>query len=957
MKLAMRAKAFSKKVTLFSTAFILAVSSLTAVVPFVLSSDVAAAGGVQVSTEQQLRDALADGETEINLTGAITTTSQVKVDYSTTLNGGALVANFAGQGYGKDAVLLVVGADTHFKAASLTVDANKNTGLQGIQVAEGASASLLDPVIINSTKSGLHVNGATAIVNNLTTRDNGGASWGGVSVSHAGAVTISGESYHSNERVDLRKDILSGGGTITDVNKQYNSIATLFYTLKAAPAAPVIATPLQNAVVANSAVTINWNKPPYAHHFEYSIDGGAAIETNDQSVTATLINGSHTVKVRSVAQSGLAGSWSAERVFTVKEAPTVTIDEDAIVIANGKVTLSGEAHANDARGLNRVYLQLVERSTSSRCGGVTLNLIGRGNDVNWQHSYTLTDIETVSNTPVSCSDGNYAAHIAAVDMSNLSGSYGWTENFALDTTVPTVSKVIVNGTTIEGQYQRNANCAPINQLLPVSGKVNLTAVAGDANGVASVTYSIRKLLDNGCTDTAAYRSSTITLQQSSENLSNWSQPSGAVLDTQVDNLNGKYAIVLVTKDTSGNQTVRYIDMDIDNTKPVLKVSLDRSGYLDNGGVTRKVAVPEIEAYDANLAEIKITDANDNEVTRWDDVTPGATTYKGIGWLGEGTYKAYAYDKTGNVSDVFTFTIDNTKPVTGASLSNNTVVSNNTLPTLTVNATDANGIDYTQYRIQSADGSKIAGYGWVPISNSGVVELPEIAGLADGAYRVNVRTFDNAGNKTNTLIEFTIDRSITSTVRVSSYTSLTPELSGVAQYSDDSLAANVDLVVTVDGTDEYEVTTDAFGVWSVDVVVTGSEAGVSHTVAVALKGSDPTATPAGTTTFTTTLQSQIQRGATNTQGAAAREATQPQLPSVTGPAGQPGAAALGAGDEAGKESALGASTEKTLADAVDANNTDGKALGLAWYWWILIVATLATIVWWIVAAVRKRSAES
>jgi|GEM_PF-3015873 len=50
---------------------------------------------------------------------------------------------------------------------------------------------------------------------------------------------------------------------------------------------------------------------------------------------------------------------------------------------------------------------------------------------------------------------------------------------------------------------------------------------------------------------------------------------------------------------------------------------------------------------------------------------------------------------------------------------------------------------------------------------------------------------------------------------------------------------------------------------------------------------------------------------------------------------------------------GASTVKNLAEAV--NNTDGKAFGLAWYWWLLILAGIATFLWWIIAAVRRRQA--
>lgn len=65
--------------------------------------------------------------------------------------------------------------------------------------------------------------------------------------------------------------------------------------------------------------------------------------------------------------------------------------------------------------------------------------------------------------------------------------------------------------------------------------------------------------------------------------------------------------------------------------------------------------------------------------------------------------------------------------------------------------------------------------------------------------------------------------------------------------------------------------------------------------------------------------------------------------------------LGAQDEAnGTPGVEGASIEKNLASALGADNTDGNALGLAWYWWLLIIAGGSTAVWWIVAAVRGRA---
>lgn len=53
---------------------------------------------------------------------------------------------------------------------------------------------------------------------------------------------------------------------------------------------------------------------------------------------------------------------------------------------------------------------------------------------------------------------------------------------------------------------------------------------------------------------------------------------------------------------------------------------------------------------------------------------------------------------------------------------------------------------------------------------------------------------------------------------------------------------------------------------------------------------------------------------------------------------------------------GASTLETAAQAVNSEANKGTFMGLAWYWWILIIAAVTGIAWWIIAGARKRQAE-
>ena len=82
------------------------------------------------------------------------------------------------------------------------------------------------------------------------------------------------------------------------------------------------------------------------------------------------------------------------------------------------------------------------------------------------------------------------------------------------------------------------------------------------------------------------------------------------------------------------------------------------------------------------------------------------------------------------------------------------------------------------------------------------------------------------------------------------------------------------------------------------------------------------------------------------------------PPIVGP-GFTAVGVLGATDEATTDATNsdgaveGASTVDTLAQAVDADNTDGTAMGLAWYWWVVIIGAAAVLIWGVVAAFQRR----
>ena len=114
---------------------------------------------------------------------------------------------------------------------------------------------------------------------------------------------------------------------------------------------------------------------------------------------------------------------------------------------------------------------------------------------------------------------------------------------------------------------------------------------------------------------------------------------------------------------------------------------------------------------------------------------------------------------------------------------------------------------------------------------------------------------------------------------------------------------------------------------------------------------PTGLAVGSYAFTITATDT----AGNVTNGSATLTISPAVPAITGPA----AAVLGADTDsdnsANAADVAGASDDKTAA-AVNSDANQGKIFGLAWYWWILILAALAVIGWFIAAAIRRRNEE-
>ncbi len=264
--------------------------------------------------------------------------------------------------------------------------------------------------------------------------------------------------------------------------------------------------------------------------------------------------GGVTIWVRAVDGAGNVGPWSSSvHYFYDHTAPATTISAPT-GLSDGTFTVSG--HANDNLQLNRVYVQLVNREDNHRYGGTTINLIPDGTSADWSRNYD-------ANTD-GLPDGTYAAHVTVVDMAGNTSSAGWTDNFVVDGTAPSVSNIVLNGQAVAPADVRSANCQTPTHFYVVNGTVDLQAMLADAgSGVANARYKVRKVSSGGCTQSSIFSSGYVNMSNVAGD--EWDDLSG--FDTTTVPSDGTYTIMLLTRDAAGNDTTSYVDIMVDNTAP------------------------------------------------------------------------------------------------------------------------------------------------------------------------------------------------------------------------------------------------------------------------------------------------------------------------------------------------------------------------------------------------------
>lgn len=423
--------------------------------------------------------------------------------------------------------------------------------------------------------------------------------------------------------------------------------------------------------------------------------------------------------------------------------------------------------------------------------------------------------------------------------------------------------------------------------------------------------------------------------------------------TRIYSDNGKYQVSVT--DLAGNTSAaqKFEVKRIDRNAPTISGVTD--GDLVANSVSLSIFDPKYEGYDG-------FDANHGLTV--DGVAVTATSGPDKTYLytvaGDGYHVVTATDKAGNSSTI-SFTIDTTAP-TVANVSVDHSPTNQSQLVVSGTISDANLKDYN-LRVYNADHSaQVTVSPWTGATGAGNVDsntlgVLDISGLSDGNYWVRVWADDLAGNRTGIssqiFIPFTVDRTAPN-VHITNFARNSDGTYTVTGTTDDPS----DVTVTIDSQTPLTVTPTS-GTWSVKsgVLVDGV-----HTVtAVSTDATGNTATDSKshtTSSGNTTVEKfagviaaalPVRFAATVpfTAGAPAVASNDQSVlgDQTTTPSGETSSSSHNKSDD---EAVKGASTTRDQGSAP-------SFIGLAWYWWLAMLAAVAGL-WWLLGARRRKNAE-
>jgi hypothetical protein len=686
----------------------------------------------------------------------------------------------------------------------------------------------------------------------------------------------------------------------------------VFATSLATLATPTLQSPSNGKVVNGASITNSWSGVVGAAKYEYESFNSSDTNTTPRfnavytTTSKTAVNvADGTVfywRVRAIGADGASSSWSDLWKVIVDSSAPAAPSNLSWVGSNGQGAQNG--YTNIQKG-TLSWKDTTPSDVDHYIYKFWTNIPGyQDNPSNpWQDSYTY-----VKKT----SDGGYVP----TDFANKEGTYYFC-----------VVAVDAAG---------NASaCTP------------LTVAYDHTPPMATFTYSN----NNGAALTNGDVTVTMITNEPAQTPTDWTRVDSTHF-TRVYSHNGKYQVFVT--DLAGNTSTaqKFQVKRIDRNAPT--ISGIAEGVVTAGSVNISIFDPKYEGADG---------FDKNHGLTVDGATVKATnglnkTYTYI-ITSEGHHTVVATDKAGNATTL-SFTIDMTAPtVTGISVDHSPT--NQLHLGVSGTITDANLQDYTLSIFKADQAAPVSPAlnvsGNVNVDN-GVLGAFDISQLVDGQYWVRVWARDAAGNETGTtspiFIPFIIDRTAPK-VTILNFTRNANGTYTITGTTDDSS----DVTVTIDDQTSLS-TTPSNGAW---VVTSGVLVDGKHSVVVT--SADALGNQQSTTSSFTTSSG----NSTVEKFAGAIAAAAPARLFATAPAG-----VTPAGPVSGDQSVLGDHTtvpsDKSIGSNGD-NDSNGKAvkgdsttrtqsgvpafMGLAWYWWLLIIAAILGL-WRLIVARSRKSAE-
>lgn len=930
MKLPVRASALGKKITLITTAFVLAVSSLTAAVPFVLAKDASAAPGI-VSTATGF-NALTDWKTDrAPVSGAF---SKSSTELSLGVDGSKANSDAFRKTEGQNAALP---ANTYSIKASLFVDPEWEQTIGVRAGIWGVTSAPQYPIIEFSNRN--ETNNAEQGVARIQAWSTAG-SWIQTGVAIQYGKTYQFEVVHNTQAgtFDYYVDGLKVASTAASTNPLTRIIFNNFnagivgndYTVRwsqfatGTNATPVpqglnfvktgTTTPVAvDSVVNYKGITLKWDATPDTERYQIRVTdpSGNAQEGRYTGTPLFTLNdatrygffgtadGAWSYQIRSKSDTTKVWSdWTAKQTLTFDSLkPELHLPVGSIV-GNAPYTFAiTQTEQNPARAYVEIQ-QLVNNKWKKLEGKEIKNT----NDL----SYTVTPSAIGLQTGV-------ATQIKVNSWDKAGNQISGTAVVTVDLEAPTGSI-------------RYGNTSPIN-----------------GNVIAYLT-----------TDTPV------------QDIAGWEK-----VNTENTSFKKKYTSnrneIVTFRDIAGNPGTAEVAITwIDKTAPVASIS--GVGQFAAGEVTLVGGVVDAHPMNSYL-KIEGPDGYKVESKKTTGVSQHVFVWNTIG-LVDGTYtvtfetRDKAQNKDASSVVVKTVIVDNSKPELSIA---SPVSSSEQRSSFTVDGTTAdalsgiNRVEYTVYALSGGYGSATQGDAVIGATVEAYDSVTgewtfDVQNLASGFYQIAVTAFDNAGQASTKTIDVLVDAdapviALSVSGRTISGTTTDP---------------GRPITISIGTYGPYTVTPSSTN-WSFTVPVTipADQYDITATASDSL-GNNSSFTFTSETIGEVVVAPPVNDGDDegddpDVLGATDDEDDAPELPSANGPltgvASILGSGSTGASNNANNGQAVeGTSTEDILAQAVDANNTDGNALGLAWYWWLLIIAGGATGIWWLIAALRGRSAE-